>query len=236
MKAEKILSIISKLELSRDEQKKADFLKKQPDDELKYFFDPLVALELIRREAEKEIRTEAAKASGDGEYLKAANRTFKLLKKSRRNTDLEHIYRDEDGRTVIPCSFYAVRLNCDISGLDVAEHREPMAFNFDNFLNETEQNYRAGFLDLPTLGDVRAFVKVRKFSDKGQDKYTFDFGDGLPAVNAEYMLDVLTLLTDEKRGIFPVAYYRDETSIIYLESERGDAILCPIIKKESRTE
>lgn len=82
--------------------------------------------------------------------------------------------------------------------------------------------------------EVRAKIKSDRaeYKASGRSKYesfvsTYDFGVGLPLVNAEYLLDLLELFPDCE------IYAHDNPLYpIYFKSASGEAVLCPIRKSE----
>ena len=243
MKAEKIIEIISKIELNTEDRRFFNALRKLDDKTLRAYPLPLQTLELLRREAEKEIRADAAKAAGDGEKLKIAERIIKRLKVyyiDRSGTaEAADAYHDENGRTIIADCFAAARLNNGIAGLNIRTERHPQgALVFENALNACEMR-AADALPLPSISELTAFIKMqkaeRKANGSGGTWQIYDFGDGFPSCDAEKLLELLILLTDKRRGIYPTATHAGERGNIYIKSELGDAVLCPVSKAAKKT-
>lgn len=98
--------------------------------------------------------------------------------------------------------------------------------------------YRECYADVArevmAAAELRAKIKYDRAKYKAQrrSKYEtfipkYDFGGGLPLVNAEYLLDLLELFPD-------CEIYAHENPIypIYYKSAAGEAVLCPIRKSE----
>ena len=82
-------------------------------------------------------------------------------------------------------------------------------------------------LDMPELAEVKAYVKAEKARRKGEGiknagPVCWDFGEGLPYVDARYLIDALELLPgctcriSEKRPVL---------GGLYLESPAGDGLV-----------
>ena len=244
MKAEKIIEIINKIELNAEDRRLFDGLRKLDEKTLRAYPLPLQTLELLRREADAEIRTATAKTAGDAEKLKIAENIVKRFKAyttsgTSRPAEAADAYHDENGRTIIADSYSAARLNNDIAGLDVRTERHPQGYDvFEKVLFACEMR-TADSLPLPTLSELTASIKLEKAERKANKSrcgwIVHDFGDGFPACDAEKLRELLILLTDEKRGIYPTATHAGELGNIYIKSELGDAALCPIKKASKET-
>lgn len=92
-------------------------------------------------------------------------------------------------------------------------------------------------LTLPTLKEIKAFLKEYREEHKGErgiPEPKYDFGEGKPMVNAKWLKDILVVLSnydDETMW----SSFRDTKSPIYIEKEdeSGCAILCPIFKVDA---
>lgn len=128
---------------------------------------------------------------------------------------------DGEGRQCFCSGAFAVRLNTPLEGLpEISENVEPL-------------NYASVFsclpsreLPLPSMGDLKICMAAQDKPPKGRAK-TYDFGDGLPLVDANLLKNLLILLPDA------VAYNDKPLGVIYLKSEAGDAILLPIRRTAS---
>lgn len=91
-------------------------------------------------------------------------------------------------------------------------------------------------LELPGVKDLRNLLKIAKMngtagnvrrvtSEKGKTTgYIYDFGPGMPAVNANYLLDMLEALPGSAASFYKV------NCPIYFTAENGDGILLPVRK------
>ncbi len=74
-------------------------------------------------------------------------------------------------------------------------------------------------LSLPTIGELKTQIKITKDA-------RYVFGDDLPEVNAQYLLDFLTVFPDAE-----VYWDGNVLAPIYIKGEQGDGILLPIKKR-----
>ena len=81
-------------------------------------------------------------------------------------------------------------------------------------------------LETGNLHIVSKTVKPKRGREKTVYTYCYDFGYGLPAVNAAYLLDMLEAFPGAQ------AFYCGKSSPIYFSAENGDGILLPIRKTE----
>lgn len=131
---------------------------------------------------------------------------------------------DGEGRQCFCSGAFAVRLNTPLEGLpEIPEKVEPI--NYASLF--APQALPSRDLPLPSLGDLKICMAAQNKPPKGKAK-TYDFGDGLPFVDAEILKNLLTLL--------PGATARNDKELgcIYLSAEAGDAILMPIRKAAYR--
>ena len=87
-------------------------------------------------------------------------------------------------------------------------------------------------LELPDLGALKAYIKMEKARLKAEGRHRegvrYDFGPGLPLVNAEYLADMLILLPGckarVKKGymINPLFFESDGNSAVLLPVRPGD--------------
>lgn len=159
----------------------------------------------------------------------AANKIIKLTSKARK--DYAGCFYDKQGRQIIISNCIAIRLN---EHLSIPEANIPFG-NVDNlFLSACQNTEQLDLLSLEYLKDYIQNAKddePQRYKGRGHESIVYDFGEGLPMVNSEYMLLIYRALgwqnltakvNEDKWG----------TSPIYFSSDRGDGILMPIKKKE----
>ncbi len=138
---------------------------------------------------------------------------------------LQHAWIDSRGRMCACDGFRAYRLNVPVAGVPDIEAEK--GIDLDNVFPEKIDEKKA--LDLPTLAEVKAIIAEDKRGAKRgktiSGLFTFgtsEDGDQLPAVNASFLADLLTLFPDAR------AYYTTSISPIVFKSENGDALLQPV--------
>lgn len=183
-------------------------------------------IEAMKEEAAAEIRREEAKNGGKLNRQKAAERVIKSAKASQPFRECFHgAWTDAAGRQCLCDGFQAYRLREAIPLETIPEKETPL--DLDRIISKNDGETLA----LPDLGELRAYIKEEKAKQKAQKNKTpgvlYDFGEGLPAVNAEYLLTAIELLP----GCTATASKQyTETRSIYFESGAGDGLICPVRK------
>lgn len=188
-------------------------------------------LHALREEAAAEIRREEAKRSGNASRQKAAERIIKSAKSAQPSRPYMHGAWIDNNKQYICDGFRVVRFNEPLPLESIPEGVEPL-----NASRIIAPGMNTGAtLDLPELGELRAHIKTEKARIKAEKLRgivpLWDFGDGLPAVDAQYLADMLEALPG---CTATAAKDRPELRIVYFESENGDGGLCPV-KKAVRT-
>lgn len=138
---------------------------------------------------------------------------------------------DADGKQCLCDGMTGVRLNRPFKLTVAPESECGERFDLDAVIRPVRLNSVA--LKSTSAG-VRAKIKSDRaeYKASNRSKYesfvpTYDFGAGLPLVNAEYLLDLLELFPD-------CEIYAHENPVypIYFKSASGEGVLCPIRKSE----
>lgn len=146
-------------------------------------------------------------------------------------------FLDEQGRQCVTDGFTLLRLNTPSTALQWAPPpNDPHVYDtIPELLNSDGATVT---LNLPTAAEVRAKIasdraKYKAESHPAGDTLStcFSWGDGLPMVNALYLLDILEALPGCTAACRP-----SELSIIYFHSPDGDAIIMPVRKYITRSE
>mgnify|MGYP003301979745 CR=1 FL=1 len=180
-------------------------------------------LDYLKTEAEAEIRRNAAKQSGNANRQKAAERVIKSAKSTQREA-LHGSWIDSKGLQCICDGFQAYRLREALPLETIPEKETPLD------LSRIIAENRGDLLTLPPVPELKAHIKAEKARKKAQKDKTapaWDFGEELPQVNAEYLLNALELLPD---AIAIASRERPTLRAIYFKSEHGDGILLPVRK------
>ena len=204
---EKIMAYISTME--SHEQKYINFMVELEQSPVHNI--PIGILADIVVNLKNDIRAEHAKKSGKGTELSAAKRILKSSKKHS-NTAL-HFAKTIGEYQYICDGFRLVKLADHLplpelpSGVDYV--------NVDHFFNAERHNMAS--IEMPDLAQLKAHIKVQRAKQKAEGRknpiVTFDFGKGMPIVNAEYLADMMELLpsctvyADPQNSLNPLYFY-----------------------------
>ena len=172
--------------------------------------DALPALEIYSM-----AKDELGKAKGGTAYS-AVKRFLKGCSPAR--PDLNGVWYDAEGRQCMCDGYHAMRLRNPVDGFNEVKGMDLKTVWAGEDDNNTE-------LSIPTPGEVK--INKKKLA-RGTDGY--DFGDGLPMVNAAYLKDIMDCLPNAKAYVDPRC---GELSSIFFRSEDGDALLLPIRKRSA---
>lgn len=209
MKAEKIINIIKRI---------------QKDPEL-----TKIALEELLADAEAELARECARAGGYTARLKAAQRILKRCKKNFPSRGAFHDAIMYEGKQIFT-DFYLAAVLFEPLPVKVSAAAENETNSITRCIESARGNMGAP-LDLPSIEDLKAYIKVRKEELKGIKNAAgimWDFGENRPAVNAELLLDLMEIFPDATCAT-PSAR-TPFTGTLYFSSEYGEGVLCPIRK------
>lgn len=140
-------------------------------------------------------------------------------------------FLDEQGRQCVTDGFILLRLNKPSNVLEWAQTpNDPHVYDTIPAMLSTDGATVP--LNLPTAAEVCAKIASdrAKFKASSRSKYEdfstcYNWGDGLPMVNALYLLDILEALPGCTAACRP-----DEPSCVYFHSPDGDALIMPIRK------
>ena len=174
----------------------------------------------LAREAKEEIVSKSGK--------KDAHATCKAIVKVAKGMireDLHGAWIDKEGWQVVCDSFRAVRLKDHIDALPSAR-----GVDIDRLWDCARNN--SVEMELPTIGEVKAFIASEKAAGK-KAPFTYDFGEGKPAVNAQYLIDLLKLGLEENAMISRNA---PMMATIYMRGDGVEALLLPVRKPNKEEE
>lgn len=163
--------------------------------------------------------TLAGEQMGNEQAGKAAPALRRLAKNSPRE-EQRGVFLDEQGRQIACDGFRSVRLNEPVKGIPEVK---PF-FNFEKMVTDRKGNRRD--LVTPEPGELRKEIS-RQRALKKKDPI-WDFGEGLPAVNASYLLSMLTILPSATLFVCG-----GEASGVWFNSASGDGLLMPVHKKRA---
>ena len=191
---------------------------------------PYVVADLINK-CKVQLLADEAKSTGNSARKKSADHIIKLMKDGRQTYGA---YLNEDGQQIVGCGYMAVRLNESLP-LQECSNKEKHP-DFNRYIKMEKNEHRATekpLENVPTIKELKALITEDKAKRKANKLKTnipirYDFGDGLPMVDAEYLLDMLTLLGEDCEIYHNV--YRPMLGVIYIKSDKGDGILMPVRK------
>lgn len=199
MKNEKILENLHKIAVQLDDENKKvfDFCRKHPAELREVVaMNPCIGSLIADMIAtvERDISRENAKKSGSLSRLKAAERVIKSAKKQPRPA--LHGAWIADGMQYICDAYRAARFPEPLPLEKIPENIPPI--DAARFFSDASKN--AGeCLNLPDIGTLKAYIKSEKAARKAEKNKTplaWDFGENLPDVDAEFLLDFLEMFPD----------------------------------------
>lgn len=176
-----------------------------------------------------DIAAEECRAAGKSSPLKAANRIIKNAKKCNSREYTHGSWMSLDGMQCYCDGYHGVRLHNPLPTEKI--HTNEMPIDLGRIVNSAKDNAGAR-LNLPSVAELKAHIKFQKAvkkANRNRDAITYEFGDNLPAVNAEYLLNMLELLPECKAR---AAKNSPLLGTIYFEAEAGDGVLLPVRKRD----
>ncbi len=171
---------------------------------------PLIELCAALRE---DMRMEANKASGKANVAKAMKAIIKTAGKDK----LRGAF-DCEGKQCVCDGHRAIRLN---SPIEMVSAQGIPSDGMKTVFDEAMEGATVP-LDLPTMAELKAHYRIKKAESIG-GFINYDFGGNLPAVQANYLIDILTAFPDAK------AFATESPNKpLYFTCEAGDAVLLPV--------
>ena len=171
-------------------------------------------------ELKADLLKESAKKNGIAGKKKAADNILKQLKHHSNNGGA---ITAADGSQIIGGAYSLVKL---IEPLPVMPCKNTNGLpDYIYCLNNARENNGAA-VNLPTIAELTAYIKERKAEKVKHISY--DFGEGLPLVNAQYLLEIITLIPD---AACITSKKSPLTSALYFKSAAGEGLLLPERKR-----
>ena len=218
--------------LPETERQYFDFAQKHPVDCGKKHSAIGVQLSALVIDLRETIATEEECKRGRAAPYAAAKRICKrTVDRNGYRPSTQGAWIDADGKQCLCDGMTGVRLNSPFKLTVAPEPECGERLDLDAVIRPIRLNSIA--LKSPSAA-LRAKIKSDRaeYKASGRSKYesfvsTYNFGAGLPLVNAEYLLDLLELFPDCE------IYAHDNPRYpIYFKSASGEAVLCPIRKSE----
>ena len=239
MKNTTVLECVKRLEneLDAEQRAKYDFLNKHIKSgdlcaaDLKNGDSVAAALAYLNTLILNEIAADAAKSSGKTAVKKTLENVCKTARASSSTASRFAKAAYLNGCQVVCDGFRLFRLN---NAVELSPEfmnggnggADAFAAIVEKVLPQAVKN--TDLLTVPDGAELDAFIKDGKAAQKLHKDKTpvlWDFGDGKPAVNAEYLRDVLTVYGSGVE-LYAAGYY----GMIYIKSDAGDGVLCPVKK------
>lgn len=175
-----------------------------------YWYEALPALEIYLM-----AKDELGKAKSDTAYS-AFKRIIKRVGDHRK--DLQGVWADSEGRSCVCDGYLAIRLKKPMEGFESVP-----GMDLDKVFPNSTYFSDPVDVEIPTPGELK--INKRRLA---MGEAVWDFGENLPMVNAKYLKDVMDCLPGAKA----VTERNSTTRLIYFTSEKGDAILLPVRKRD----
>jgi len=208
--------------LPEEDQKQAEYFLK----DMSHYYDTLntpaaIVTDLIK-EVTEDIRRESARDGGKLAELKAAEKILDQVPEGKASGG----YMSGD-RQIVGGAYSVVRLVRPLPVRELPAGAEHL--DYDKIVNQASENAGA-VLIMPTLAELKAHIKIDKAAHKNLKKYKpcWDFGEGLPRVDAAFLLEVLTIL-GECKAVCGYAYPTKQP-LYFMNKSGDDAILLPVRK------
>ena len=162
-----------------------------------------------------ELRERVAKQSC-GAALPAVKR---IIRRNRNRASMRGVWKSTDGTAWCCCDGIMEARLKNISGVPVLEQSFPnLEAQIDDCAKKADKS-----LPLPSAAELKTYIAAEKAAGTKPDFIWYWWGSDTPAVNAAYLLDMVTLFPDCKE-----ARYWAELSPLYFCGENGDGILLPV--------
>lgn len=185
-------------------------------------------LDDLRGTLEAAVRERAARSKGRGNAARTLTAILTAQKKNDRRETLHYAWLDAAGRQCVCNGFQAFRLNTPLP-LEPRPADAPKPFDLDKIFPTPEciaSDYQA--IKLPDAAAVKAFIAVERAKNGRKAAPVWDFGDGLPAVNARFLLDLYAVFPDASEAYIKTDY-TCYNSPMFVKAEGGDALLLPLM-------
>lgn len=187
-------------------------------------------LEKLGAELADQVRMEYAASRGVTSATRIIRAMLKAEQKKCNRPALQYAWIDGQGRQCVCDGFRAFRL---VEALPLEERPADAGDPVDlgKVVPVISKNYAA--MPLPGVNEVKAFIALEQASKGRKVTPVWDFGKGKPAVNAQYLADLLNVLPDAQEIYYSVD---GKFSPLYAKSERGDALLLPVSTESKKAE
>ena len=148
-----------------------------------------------------------------------------MVKMMRESRPQAGAVKTSDGKYIFASPYHGIRI-ADNFNITAWQGVPP---DFERIFSGTAQN--AGErLTPPSAAELKEIIRKTKAENKGKNKYAktaplYDFGENAPAVNAEYLLQIMQALGEDI--VITAAAGNAMVSGLYIYTNIGDAVLMP---------
>lgn len=201
-----------------------------------HYAEALEALRSLADSLKADIRLESAKSSGSLDATKAALRVLKNAANYSRE-GIKYPWIDGKDRQCFMDGFRAYRLKTPLALPPRPEDTEK-PIDLDKIMDTG--TYSDECLTLPTIDELKASIQTQRAEWRATGKgksvlrkpfsALWKFGDGQPAVDAEYLLDTMAIMGENAEAHCSLTKDGKPNCVggIHFTSERGDAFLLPV--------
>ena len=183
---------------------------------------------------EADIREQAARSKGRGSAARTLTAILTAQKKLGSRPWTEYAWLDAAGRQCVCNGFQAFRLNAPLP-LEPRPADAPKPIDLVKIFPapaDLASEYRV--IKLPDAAEVKAFAAVERAKSgrrKRKTEIMWDFGDGLPGVNVQFLIDLFNVFPDASE-VYVKSDYARYISPMYVKAEGGDAVIMPLTNEE----
>lgn len=180
------------------------------------------------KQLEADMLIEQSKKSGTKSIVGAANRIIKnaeLWNKLMLNGMFINKDKYGEAKYCVCDGFVAIRFNEKPLLPEIDEKYHGQEMQLEQIVKSMDDSKE---INLPDIGELKVFIKTHKIKEKNNPKKVADYplDEELNLwVNPQYLLNAMECLPDCK------AYAANRISPIYLKSENGDGVVCPVNHK-----
>lgn len=184
-------------------------------------------LSQLARDLEAQIRLECASERGSANATRTIAKMLNRCKKESFRTSLHYAWTDSEGRQCVCDGFRAFRFKEPLP-LEPRPADAGDPIDLDKIMPDGK-DYEA--TPLPSAKEIKAFIAIERSKAGGKRgaDVIWDFGEGKPAVNAEYLLDLVQVFPDATEIFHGVG--TKLLSTLYARCDAGEAVLLPIRTK-----
>lgn len=183
------------------------------------------ALRTLQEDLRETIRMETAKKQGRGNAAATLRKMLKSCEKRGRDI-LTYAYLDDQGRQCMLDGFRGYRLLKPLPLPELPDEFQDKKIDFGRIIDPVAAADRLP-LKAPTVQEIKAHIAIVRAEKGRKHDVEWDFGPQLPNVDAQFLLDLLTVMPDAQ--LFAAADpSKRMVGPLYATSAAGDAILCPI--------